>query len=613
MTNLLELDATGIAAFLAGLGEKPFRARQVSHWIHQRLVDDVAAMTDLSKSLRERLAGTVEIRGPAVISDATAADGTRKWLLDVGAGNAVEMVYIPEDDRGTLCVSSQAGCALDCAFCSTGKQGFNRNLTTAEIVGQLWHANRSLLADGVSSPWVEQGRAPITNVVMMGMGEPLANYDNVRTALALFLDDNAYGLSRRRVTLSTSGIVPAIDRLRDDCPVALAVSLHAPNDALRDALVPLNRKYPIAELLDACARYLERAPRDFITFEYCMLDGVNDTPEHAAELVRLLKGRVPCKLNLIPFNPFPESGLKRSPRERVTAFARVLQDAGIVTTIRKTRGDDIDAACGQLAGEVQDRTNARARLVQRRTVIPIADGALPDARPPKPAEVANPERSAKVRLELASAYFARGQSQTALEEVKQAIAAKPDMPEAYSLLGLVQASLGDLGPAEESFKRALQLAPTNTDAMHNYGWFLCQQRRFAEADTQFQAILAQPQGRDTARTLLAAGVCQARAGRWADAEKTLSRSFQLDTANPAIAFNLSEVLYRRGEYERARFYLKRVNAVPDYTNAQTLWLAIRIERRLGNGAGVQEFARQLRDRFPQAPETALLDQGRFDE
>lgn len=369
MTNLLDLDATGLAGFFADLGEKPFRARQVSRWVHQRLAGDVASMTDLSRSLRERLAGLAEIRGPAVISDTTAADGTRKWLLDVGAGNAVEMVYIPEDDRGTLCVSSQAGCALDCAFCSTGKQGFNRNLTAAEIVGQLWHANRALLADGVSAPWIEQGRAPITNVVLMGMGEPLANYDHVVTALNLFLDDNAYGLSRRRVTLSTSGLVPALDRLREDCPVALAVSLHAGNDTLRNRLVPINRVHPLAELLAACRRYLVRAPRDFVTFEYVMLDGVNDTPDQARELARLVHD-VPCKFNLIPWNPFPGAEFTTSPRGRILAFQQVLADAGFVTTIRRTRGEDIDAACGQLAGRVHDRT--RRRLSVRAAAAPPA-------------------------------------------------------------------------------------------------------------------------------------------------------------------------------------------------------------------------------------------------
>jgi 23S rRNA (adenine2503-C2)-methyltransferase len=338
----------------------------VSRWVHQRLADDFAAMTDLAKPLRELLAAEAEIRAPRVLRDTTAADGTRKWLLDAGNGNAVEAVYIPEDDRGTLCVSSQAGCALDCAFCSTGRQGFNRNLSTGEIVGQLWHANRTLLADGLSAPWIEVGRAPITNVVMMGMGEPLANFDNVVSALKLFLDDNAYGLSRRRVTLSTSGLVPWIDRLRDECPVALAVSLHAPTNELRDRLVPINRKHPLAELMAACVRYLERAPRDFVTFEYVMLDGVNDQPAHARALAALVRD-VPCKINLIPFNPFAGSGFATTPRERIRAFAGALQEAGIVTTIRRTRGDDIDAACGQLAGRVHDRT--KRRLATR---IPLA-------------------------------------------------------------------------------------------------------------------------------------------------------------------------------------------------------------------------------------------------
>ena len=358
MTNLLDLGPDALAAYFADRGEKPFRSRQVSRWIHQRFVADVGSMTDLAKPLRERLAAEAEVRGPVVIRDTTAADGTRKWLLDAGHGNAVEAVYIPEDDRGTLCVSSQAGCALDCAFCSTGKQGFNRNLTTAEIVGQLWHANRMLLSENVAAPWIEHGRPPITNVVLMGMGEPLANFDNVVPALQLMLDDNAYGLSRRRVTLSTSGLVPLIDRLRDACPVALAVSLHAPNDALRDQLVPINRKHPLRELMAACLRYLPAAPRDFVTFEYVMLDGVNDQPRHAAELLALTRD-VPCKFNLIPFNPFPGAAFAVTPRERIVAFAAALQDAGRVATIRKTRGDDIDAACGQLAGQVRDRTKRR--------------------------------------------------------------------------------------------------------------------------------------------------------------------------------------------------------------------------------------------------------------
>ena len=366
MTNLLDLDSAGLATLFAEHGEKPFRAKQVAHWIHQRFVDDVGAMTDLAKPLREWLATESAIRGPTVIKDSTAPDGTRKWLLDAGSGNAVESVYIPEDDRGTLCISSQAGCALDCAFCSTGKQGFNRNLTTGEIIGQLWQANRTLLADGVTAPWIEHGRPPITNVVMMGMGEPLANFDNVVPALRLMLDDNAYGLSRRRVTLSTSGIVPLMDRLRDECPVALAVSLHAPDNALRDRLVPINRKHPLASLMAACVRYLERAPRDFVTFEYVMLDEVNDSPAQAKALVDLVRD-VPCKFNLIPFNPFPGTEFRRSPRERIVAFQSVLVDAGIVTTIRRTRGEGIDAACGQLAGQVQDRTTRRfgTRIVSR--------------------------------------------------------------------------------------------------------------------------------------------------------------------------------------------------------------------------------------------------------
>jgi 23S rRNA (adenine2503-C2)-methyltransferase len=360
VVNLLDFDADALVQWFHALGEKPFRATQVSRWLHQRLTDDIGAMSDLSRPLREKIAERAEIRGPVVIRDTTATDGTRKWLLDIGGGNAVEAVYIPEDDRGTLCVSSQAGCALDCAFCSTGKQGFNRNLTAGEIVGQLWHANRTLQADGVSAPWVEQGRAPITNVVLMGMGEPLANFDAVVTALRLFLDDNAYGLSRRRVTLSTSGLVPALDRLRDACPVALAVSLHAPNDALRDRLVPINRKYPLRELLAACRRYLERAPREFVTFEYVLLDGVNDSLAQADALVATVRD-VPCKINLIPFNPFPGSAFRVTPRARVLAFQQRLQDAGLVATLRKTRGDDIDAACGQLAGRVTDRTR-RSRL-----------------------------------------------------------------------------------------------------------------------------------------------------------------------------------------------------------------------------------------------------------
>src|SRR5690242_10726777 len=358
MINLLDFDREALTALFVARGEKPFRARQTLRWMHRRLADRIEAMSDIAKPAREALARDAEIRAPAVVRDTRATDGTRKWLIDVGGANAIETVYIPEDDRGTLCISSQAGCALDCAFCSTGKQGFNRNLSVAEIIGQLWLANRMLLAEGVSAPWVEHGRHPITNVVMMGMGEPLANFDSVVAALEIMLDDNAYGLSRRRVTLSTSGLVPAIDRLRDACPVALAVSLHAANDALRDRLVPINQKYPLKELLAACLRYIEKAPRDFVTFEYVMLDRVNDQAEHATQLIALTR-ELPCKINLIPFNPFPATEFVRSPRGRILAFQRQLMDAGLVTTIRKTRGEDIDAACGQLAGQVQDKTKRR--------------------------------------------------------------------------------------------------------------------------------------------------------------------------------------------------------------------------------------------------------------
>ena len=357
--NLLDLDAAGLTAFFAEHGEKPFRAKQVLRWLHRFGASDFTAMTDIAKSLRQKLETIASISAPAVISDRLSDDGTRKFLFDVGLGNAIETVFIPEDDRGTLCISTQAGCALDCSFCSTGKQGFNRNLTVAEIIGQLWAANRALAAFG-SDP---AGERIISNVVLMGMGEPLANFENTLLALRLMLDDNAYGLSRRRVTVSTSGLVPVIDRLRDECPVALAVSLHASTNALRDELVPINRKYPLAELMAACLRYLEKAPRDFVTFEYVMLDHVNDAPEQARELVELVRA-VPCKFNLIPFNPFPNTEFGTSSRNRIVAFQRILQEADLIATVRKTRGDDIDAACGQLAGQVQDRTKRRTIKVQ---------------------------------------------------------------------------------------------------------------------------------------------------------------------------------------------------------------------------------------------------------
>lgn len=363
--NLLGLDGDGLRSFCDSIGEKAFRAKQLERWIHRRGASDFSAMTDLAKTFRAKLGDIAEVRGPSILCDKTASDGTRKWLMDVGNGNAVETVFIPEENRGTLCISTQAGCAMNCLFCSTGKQGFNRNLTTAEIIGQLWHAEHTLRADrGIS----DENERIISNVVLMGMGEPLQNLDAVVPALRLMLDDNAYGLSRRRVTVSTSGLVRQIDKLADLCPVALAVSLHAPNNELRDKIMPINRKHPIEDLLAACQRYLKVAPRDFITFEYIMIGGVNDTLAHAKELIRLVE-KTPCKFNLIPFNPFPDSGLKRSEPEDVKAFAKRLNDAGIVTTVRKVRGDDIDAACGQLAGDIKDRTRLAEKRAQRVHII----------------------------------------------------------------------------------------------------------------------------------------------------------------------------------------------------------------------------------------------------
>jgi 23S rRNA (adenine2503-C2)-methyltransferase len=354
--NLLDFDLQGLTDYFQGIGEKPFRAKQLLRWLHQFGAEDFEQMTDLAKGLRAKLTEVAEIRPPRLIDEQASADGTRKFLLEVGPGNRVETVFIPEKDRGTLCVSTQVGCALECRFCSTGRQGFNRNLSVAEIIGQLWWANRRLGRD-------PKGERIISNVVLMGMGEPLLNFENTLTAVSIMLDDHAYGLSRRRVTVSTSGVLPAMDRLRERMPVALAVSLHASNDRLRDEIMPINRKYPLAELMAACRRYLEQAPRDFITFEYVMLDGVNDRPEHARELIELVRD-VPCKFNLIPFNPFPHSGYRRSPAEAVRRFARILMEAGIITTTRKTRGDDIDAACGQLAGQVQDKSGRTIRRME---------------------------------------------------------------------------------------------------------------------------------------------------------------------------------------------------------------------------------------------------------
>ena len=353
-TNLLGLDPRAMQAYFAELGEKPFRAGQVLQWIHQYGVDNFDAMTNLSKALRSKLAESAEIRAPQIELDQLSTDGTRKWLLRLADGNCIEAVFIPEAERGTLCVSSQVGCALNCSFCATGHQGFNRNLEMHEIIAQMWVANRALGRD-------PKGERIITNVVLMGMGEPLLNFDNVIAAVKIMLDDLGYGLSRRRVTLSTAGMVPMLERLRAECPVSLAVSLHAPNDALRDVLVPLNRKYPIAELLAACKRYVEGDARRRVTFEYVMLAGVNDSVAHAHELVKILEG-VPAKVNLIPFNSFPQTQYQRSDAAAIDSFRAVLMDANLTTMTRKTRGDDIDAACGQLAGRFHDRTPRSQRL-----------------------------------------------------------------------------------------------------------------------------------------------------------------------------------------------------------------------------------------------------------
>lgn len=360
--NLLNLDREGLIAYCEGLGEKRFRAIQLLRWIHRHCEGDIENMTDLAKSFRAKLLNESEIRAPEPIWDKLSSDGTRKWLFDVGNGNAVETVFIPEDDRGTLCISTQAGCAMGCLFCSTGKQGFNRNLTAAEIIGQLWYAEKTLRADaGVTDP----ADRIISNVVLMGMGEPLQNLDNVIVALKLMLDDNGYGLSRRRVTVSTCGLTLQMDKLAQAVPVALAVSLHAPTDELRDMIMPINRKHPLEDLMAACKRYLQHAPRDYITFEYIMLGGVNDQLIHAKQLVKLVRG-VSCKFNLIPFNPFPDSDLKKPDVKDVKAFQDYLMGQGIVTTIRKTRGDDIDAACGQLAGNIKDKTRRAERLVEQK-------------------------------------------------------------------------------------------------------------------------------------------------------------------------------------------------------------------------------------------------------
>ena len=347
--NLLGLDPEAMKAFCVEQNEKPFRATQLIQWIHQRGVDDFGAMTDLSKAFRAKLESACVLRPPEIVHEQVSSDGTIKWVLSTDATNRIETVYIPEESRGTLCISSQVGCALECSFCSTARQGFNRNLEAAEIIGQLWVAQREL------------GIGAITNVVLMGMGEPLLNFSNVVSAITLMLDDHAYGLSKRRVTLSTSGVVPALERLAEVCDVSLAVSLHAPTDELRNELVPINQKYPIKELIAACKTYLCGDPRRKVTIEYVMLDGINDSPLHARQLLRVLS-QLPSKVNLIPFNPFPGSSYRCSSADTIRRFSDILQAGGLVTTTRKTRGDDIDAACGQLVGKVNDRTKRTIRL-----------------------------------------------------------------------------------------------------------------------------------------------------------------------------------------------------------------------------------------------------------
>ncbi len=358
-TNLMGLDRVAMEAFFVAMGEKAFRATQVLKWIHHEGVTDFSLMTNLSKTLRSTLAETCEVSLPDVVSDELSQDGTRKWLLSVPGKSAIEMVFIPEDTRGTLCVSSQVGCTLNCSFCATGKQGYNRDLTTAEIIGQVWLAKQMLAEQYDTDDRI------VSNVVMMGMGEPLMNFENVVTAMQMMQDDFCFGLSKRRVTLSTAGVVPKIDLLKEVCPVSLAVSLHAPNDELRNTLVPLNKKYPIKELLEACNRYVSDSARSRITFEYVMLNGINDELEHAQQLADLMK-TVPAKVNLIPFNSFDGIDYVRSSNSRINRFRDVLHDNGVIVTVRRTRGDDIDAACGQLAGDVMDRTRRSEKIRQKR-------------------------------------------------------------------------------------------------------------------------------------------------------------------------------------------------------------------------------------------------------
>ncbi len=609
--NLLGLDRDALDAYVARLDEKPFRARQLMRWIHRRGAAEFDAMSDLAKSLRAKLAGRATISAPAVIGDGVSSDGTRKWLLDVGQGDAIETVFIPEDDRGTLCVSSQAGCAVNCVFCSTGKQGFSRNLTTAEIVGQLWWAEHTLRrACGAAAS--AEGERIISNVVMMGMGEPLQNYEAVLPALRLMLDDDAYGLSRRRVTLSTSGMVPQIDRLAQDCPVALAVSLHAPNDALRDQLVPLNRKYPLRELLAACQRYLRVAPRDFITFEYVMLDGINDSDAQARELVALVRD-VPCKFNLIPFNPFPGADVRGSAPARIRAFAQTLIDAGIVATTRKTRGDDIDAACGQLAGEVRDRTRLAER--SRRRPIPVAVRDCMNVLARIALACACVGVLAAVRDDDHGQRPGRRQSGRALdvdrrsEEARRCTAAArsellPERPvcgcargdPARTAIGpKLRVGLQPHGPDLHGPRRQgrggnqLQaFAADRTRQLRD-----AQQLRLVSVPHATRARVARvfparrgqsPVFATPAMPLRNAGTCMMQVRDYKLAEEYLRRSFELDAGSAAGKYQLARLYVITKQYDRAGFYYGLLERTVDPTS-ETIWLGLRIAR--GNGDSAQ--------------------------
>ena len=561
------------------------------------------------------------------------------------------MVYIPEDDRGTLCISSQAGCALDCAFCSTGKQGFNRNLTTAEIVGQLWHANRALLADGVTAPWVEQGRAPITNVVMMGMGEPLANYDHVRSALTVFLDDNAYGLSRRRVTLSTSGLVPAIDRLRDDCPVALAVSLHAGNDALRDRLVPINRKYPLRELLAACVRYLERAPRDFVTFEYVMLDGVNDRGARAR--ARRARPRRPVQVQpdsveSVPGRRVPDEPARAHPRVPEGADRRRIRDDDPqdarrghrrrVRPARRPRPGPHQAARADPSG-ARDARRALIPPARETTMTPLlrscavavlaaafaallgacqsapsahrAAAARAAAAAVKPQEV-SPKERAKLHAELGAGYYERGQMDVALEELNEAATLDPNNARIYNIYGLVYAMLGENAKAEQNFQRALALAPQDSEIRHNWGWYLCSNGRPRESIPEFELALSQSAVQDAGGRAGQRRTVQSRLRRHRGRRQLLPPRRRRPRANNAGAiYGLALMAYRQGRQDEARGWIKRLTQQPP-APPEALYLGMCIERKQGDRSAEQSYISQLRNRYPDSAEAKAIATGTCD-